>query len=80
MMKLTIQNWGNSAAVRLPAALLKHLGVTAGDQLEVDIRPDGLMLKPARPQYLLAELLAQCDAGAPTPEDKTSQNRISPQK
>lgn len=67
-MKLSIQKWGNSAAVRLPAALLDHLGIAAGDQLEVDIRPDGLMLKPARPRYSLAELLAQCDAGSPMAE------------
>ena len=67
-MKLSIQKWGNSAAVRLPAALLDHLGIAAGDQLEVDIRPDGLMLKPTRPRYSLAELLAQCDAGLPAAE------------
>lgn len=68
-MKLSIQKWGNSAAVRLPAALLDQLGIAAGDQLEVEIRPDGLMLKRARPRYLLAELLAQCDARLPTAED-----------
>jgi len=68
-MKLSIQKWGNSAAVRLPAALLEHLGITAGDQFEVDIRPDGLMLKPARPHYSLAELLAQCDASMPVTQD-----------
>lgn len=67
-MKLSIQKWGNSAAVRLPAALLEHLGIATGDQLDVHIRPDGLMLKPARPRYSLAELLAQCDAGLPTAE------------
>jgi len=78
MMKLKIQNWGNSAAVRLPAALLEHLGIAAGGQLEVDIRPDGLMLKPARPHYSLAELLAQCDAGAPTAEDLVVWDRTIP--
>jgi antitoxin ChpS len=78
MMKLSIQKWGNSAAVRLPAALLEHLGIAAGDQLEVDIRPDGLMLKTARPHYSLAELLAQCDAGVPAAEDMAIWDRTNP--
>jgi antitoxin ChpS len=77
LMKLSIQKWGNSAAVRLPAALLEHLGISAGDQLEVDIRPDGLILKPAKPHYSLAELLAQCDAGAPAAKDMEIWDRSS---
>lgn len=77
-MKLSVQKWGNSAAVRLPAALLDHLGIAAGDQLDVDIRPDGLVLRPAKPRYSLAELLAQCDAGAPIPQDVETWDGISP--
>lgn len=77
-MKLSIQKWGNSAAVRLPAALLDHLGIAAGDQLDVDIRPDGLMLKPAKPRYSLAELLAQCEAGAPMAHDVETWDRTTP--
>nr|WP_314628438.1 AbrB/MazE/SpoVT family DNA-binding domain-containing protein [uncultured Noviherbaspirillum sp.] len=74
-MKLSIQKWGNSAAVRLPSALLDHLGISAGDQLEVDIRPDGFFIKPAKPHYSLAELLAQCDAAMPVTEDIASWDR-----
>lgn len=67
-MELSIQKWGNSAAVRLPTTLLEHLKVTLGDKLSVEVRPDGVMLKPARHKYSLDELLAQCDSKASMPE------------
>lgn len=68
-MELSIQKWGNSAAVRLPAALLDQLKVALGDKLAVDVRPEGLMLKPARRKYALSELIAQCDPKASMPSD-----------
>ncbi|WP_083384280.1 AbrB/MazE/SpoVT family DNA-binding domain-containing protein [Cupriavidus sp. USMAHM13] len=67
-MELSIQKWGNSAAVRLPTTLLEQLKVALGDKLSVEVRPDGVMLKPARHKYSLDELLAQCDSKAPTPD------------
>lgn len=45
-MELSIQKWSNSAAVRLPAALLEQLKVALGDKLEVDVRAESVMLKP----------------------------------
>ncbi|WP_454726407.1 MULTISPECIES: AbrB/MazE/SpoVT family DNA-binding domain-containing protein [Cupriavidus] len=68
-MELSIQKWGNSAAVRLPAALLEQLKLMLGDKLTVDLRPEGILLKPARPRYVLAELVAQCDPDAPMPAE-----------
>ena len=61
-MELSIQKWGNSAAVRLPTTLLEQLKVALGDKLSVEVRPDGVMLKPAVHKYSLDELLAQCDS------------------
>lgn len=77
-MVLSIQKWGNSAAVRLPTTLLEQLKVALGDKLTVDVRPEGLMLKPARHAYTLAELLAQCDPKAPMPADLTAWNSAVP--
>jgi len=77
-MELSIQKWGNSAAVRLPTELLGLLKATLGDKLTVDIRADGVMLKAKRPVYSLAELVAQCDMTAPEPEDMTVWNNIKP--
>lgn len=68
-MELAIQKWGNSAAVRLPAALLSQLGVALGDKLSADMQADGLVLRPARKTYSLADLMAQCDLKAAPPAD-----------
>ena len=68
-MELSIQTWGNSAAVRLPSTLLSQLGVTLGDKLSADMQPEGLVLRPARKSYSLADLMAQCDLKAAPPAD-----------
>jgi antitoxin ChpS len=78
LMKLSIQKWGNSAAVRLPAALLDEAKLELGDQLSVELRPDGIMLTPARRTYVLADLVAQCDTAAPIPEDLAAWNNLKP--
>lgn len=68
-MKLTVQKWGNSAAIRLPVPLINQLNIVLGDQLVVDVHPEGVLLKPARKTYTLSNLLAQCDKNAPPPDD-----------
>jgi len=68
-MELAIQKWGNSAAVRLPAALLRQLGVAPGDKLSAEMQQGALVLRAARKQYSLAELMAQCDLNAPAPAE-----------
>jgi antitoxin ChpS len=71
-MELSIQKWGNSAAVRLPSTLLSQLGVALGDRLNAEIQPEGLVLRPARKSYSLADLMAQCDLKAAPPADMTT--------
>jgi len=68
-MELSVQKWGNSAAVRLPTELLDILKVTLGDKLSVHVQPDGVLLKAARPSYSLADLVAQCDPCTSKPAD-----------
>jgi antitoxin ChpS len=68
-MELSIQKWGNSAAVRLPSTLLSQLGVALGDKLSAHMQPEGLVLRPARKAYSLNDLMAQCDLKAPPPVD-----------
>ncbi|MHA4866434.1 AbrB/MazE/SpoVT family DNA-binding domain-containing protein [Duganella sp. PWIR1] len=77
-MELSIQKWGNSAAVRLPTELLGLLKVKLGDKLSVDVQPDGVLLKAARPVYSLAELVAQCDPSVPEPADMADWHNIKP--
>lgn len=77
-MELSVQKWGNSAAVRLPAELLRMLKVTLGDKLSVNVQPDGVLLKAARPSYSLADLVAQCDLSAAEPADMAVWSQLKP--
>lgn len=77
-MELSIQKWGNSAAIRLPSGLLDQLNVTAGDKLAVEMREGGVMLKPKRATYSLAALLEQCDKNAPPPKDLAAWTEAKP--
>jgi antitoxin ChpS len=77
-MELSIQKWGNSAAVRLPATLLELVHLSLGDKLTVEVRPEGIVLTPARPKYSLEELVAQCDPKAAMPEDLAAWNNLKP--
>ena len=63
-MKLSIQKWGSSASVRLPAVLLEQIGVEIGAVLEVSITKEGLLLKPERrPHDKLVDMLAEMPTG-----------------
>ncbi len=77
-MELSIQKWGSSAAVRLPTELLGILKVALGDKLSVNVLPDGVLLKAARPSYSLAELVAQCDTTAQEPADMAAWHSAKP--
>jgi antitoxin ChpS len=77
-MELSVQKWGNSAAVRLPTKLLGILKVRVGDKLTVNVRADGVLLKAARPAYSLADLLAQCDFSAAEPADTVAWVNVTP--
>ncbi|QYF92526.1 PbsX family transcriptional regulator [Massilia sp. PAMC28688] len=77
-MELSVQKWGNSAAVRLPTELLALLKVTLGDKLSVNVQPEGVLLKAARPSYSLAELVAQCNLSAPEPSDMAAWSHVQP--
>lgn len=77
-MELSVQKWGNSAAVRLPTELLGLLKMALGDKLTVHIQPDGVLLKAKRPEYCLAELVAQCDSNAAEPEDMAAWSKLKP--
>jgi antitoxin MazE len=62
-MDLQINRWGNSLAVRLPAQLLRQLGLEEGSQVSAEITPEGdLRLKPhapLRPATTRGQLLEQ---------------------
>jgi antitoxin ChpS len=77
-MELSVQKWGNSAAVRLPTELLGMLKVTLGDKLSVNVQSEGVLLKAARPSYSLADLVAQCALSAAEPADMAAWSQVKP--
>jgi antitoxin MazE len=56
-MQVEIVKWGNSSAVRLPAAVLKELDVAQGDRLELRMDAGKIVLEPAQREYELDELV-----------------------
>ena len=57
-MVLTVQQWGNSLAVRLPKPLAKQIRVHKGSQLSLSVVDQKIVLSPDRQvQYDLKSLL-----------------------
>ncbi|WP_285348449.1 AbrB/MazE/SpoVT family DNA-binding domain-containing protein [Pseudomonas sp. ME-P-057] len=79
-MEVKIQQWGNSAAIRLPSTVLKQMSLVSGDVLLLNVDPDeqAITLKPARakPRYKLSELMAQCDLTVPGPVELAAWNAM----
>jgi antitoxin MazE len=53
--KLQVAKWGNSLAVRLPAAVVEVLKLKEGDDIEIHVADDrslGLARKPGREELL----------------------------
>ena len=57
-MQVEVVKWGNSSAVRLPAALLKQARLALGDKLEIKTEDGKLVLEPSAPEYQLDKMLA----------------------
>lgn len=58
-MQVEIQKWGNSGAVRLPAAIMKQINVSLGDQLDLSAEDGKIVLVPMHREYQLGDLVAR---------------------
>jgi len=59
---LTVQQWGNSLAVRIPAAVARSARFVVGQPVELHVGEEGVLVKPAgRPKLTLAQKLAVFD-------------------
>ena len=57
-MRVIVKKWGNSASVRIPAAIMKAASLSLDET--VDVREEGgrIVIEPVRPrEYDLAQLL-----------------------
>ena len=62
-MRVEVQKWGNSAALRVPALALKDAGMQVGQSLELRVEGGRLVIEPAAES--LEDLLAKM-----TPENQ----------
>jgi len=59
---LTVQQWGNSLAVRIPAAVARSARFVVGQPVELSVGEDGVLVKRAgKPKLTLAQKLAAFD-------------------
>lgn len=77
-MELSVQQWGDSAAVLLPDELLGLLKAALGDKLTVKVHEGGVLLTAKRPAYALADLVAQCEPSAAEPADLAAWDNMKP--
>jgi antitoxin MazE len=59
LMRALIAKWGHSLAVRIPADVVRALGLSAGDAVEIETQGGQLRLIPQRPfdrQAFVADL------------------------
>ena len=80
VMEVKIQQWGNSAGVRLPATVLKQMSLSIGDVLRLDATSEVMTLKPAKAKlrYRLDDLMAKCDLNAPEPAELAAWTAMQP--
>jgi len=75
-----IDKWGNSAALRLTAAVLKEARFKVGTPLQIEVTAEGILLRadPRLKLPALADMLAACDMNAPMPKDLAGWHETSP--
>jgi antitoxin MazE len=56
-MHTSIDKWGNSLGLRIPAFLAKKLGIKVGTSIEVDVVDDKLIISKKEESETLASLL-----------------------
>ncbi|MGH8192096.1 MAG: AbrB/MazE/SpoVT family DNA-binding domain-containing protein [Rhodanobacteraceae bacterium] len=58
-MQVTVKKWGNSAAVRIPAAVLQNARLSLDDMVDVRDEDGRIVIEAVRPRgYGLTQLLA----------------------
>lgn len=73
-----IARWGNSLGLRLPRAVAAEARLGEGDTVEVSVKGGAIVVRPTRPTYSLADLVAkitprnrhrECDWGPPAGDE-----------
>jgi antitoxin MazE len=56
-MQVQVARWGNSLGVRIPKSVAGQAGLTEGSRVDISVKGDRITLSPARPRYVLRDLL-----------------------
>ena len=68
-MEVILRKYGNSTVAVLPPAVLKDLGLSAGQAMSLDTTSQGQIVLSRKRTYVLANMIGQCDCKAPPPAD-----------
>ena len=58
-MKIQIQKWGNSLALRIPKSFAVETHIEEGSTVEMTMGKNGILVKPAKSEITLENLLAE---------------------
>ena len=58
-MEVTIQKWGNSLAIRIPASYAKDISIHQGSSVDLIMETDKLVIVPKKPGLKLKNLLSK---------------------
>ena len=56
-MKARISKWGNSLAIRIPKALTSEIGIAEGDEVEITVSGNRIVVTPLARHYELDDLV-----------------------
>jgi len=56
-MQVQVARWGNSLGLRIPKDIARQAGLRAGVRVDVEAQGDRIIISPAHPRYVLADLL-----------------------
>jgi len=77
-MEIILRKYGNSTVAVLPPAVLKDLGLAAGQHMTLATTAEGEILLARKCKHVLADLIAQCDLKAPPPADLALWDQAGP--
>ena len=68
-MEVVLRKYGNSTVAVLPPAVLKELGIKAGQAMNLETAANRTITLSPKRKFSLAGMLAQCDLKAAPPAD-----------
>lgn len=59
MTTATLRNWGGSVALPIPKKILNLISLQSGSAVTIKVERGRLIIEPQKPQYTLAQLMAE---------------------